>query len=269
MLLPRSGSSPLSRGIPCSRSQRPRRTGIIPALAGNTCCSRAGRPERSDHPRSRGEYVAADWALVRRVGSSPLSRGIRLGPRSVTAGVRIIPALAGNTMLRDESSRVRSGSSPLSRGILQEPGSHLRNIRIIPALAGNTRPATPVSACTPDHPRSRGEYGDAAKSMMGAMGSSPLSRGIPRADHPILGPHRIIPALAGNTYSSDRRCCRSWDHPRSRGEYASTTNSTTTRDGSSPLSRGIPRPHPRTRRGPGIIPALAGNTSSTCRSARA
>ena len=234
-----SGSSPLSRGIHRGLDRVASPLGIIPALAGNTFVFSSTAVWYADHPRSRGEYKLVITPHGRREGSSPLSRGILLTKNLRVTKIRIIPALAGNThfwmspspwgwdhprsrgeYLRDwDQGAPVIGSSPLSRGILQEPGSHLRNIRIIPALAGNTRPATPVSACTPDHPRSRGEYGDAAKSMMGAMGSSPLSRGIPRADHPILGPHRIIPALAGNTRAASRTRPGRTDHPRSRGEY--------------------------------------------------
>ena len=50
------GSSPLSRGILNEPAPRPRRSWIIPALAGNTTdrCPSTRGPR--DHPRSRGEY---------------------------------------------------------------------------------------------------------------------------------------------------------------------------------------------------------------------
>ena len=81
----------------------------------------------------------------------------------MSSNVRIIPALAGNTLVipanqtsnkdhprsrgeymrSDHGERVVAGSSPLSRGI---PGPH-RTVddgrRIIPALAGNTRLGKP------------------------------------------------------------------------------------------------------------------------------
>ena len=274
------GSSPLSRGIPCSRSQRPRRTGIIPALAGNTCCSRAGRPERSDHPRSRGEYVAADWALVRRVGSSPLSRGIRLGFGAVGDPVRIIPALAGNTppstpvrpeerdhpRSRGEYARRQarrssySGSSPLSRGIPDRPPRRLPRPRIIPALAGNTSGSEVGHGRRPDHPRSRGEYPRISALITRAYGSSPLSRGILQERVADDSEHGIIPALAGNTspvIAASRVCA---DHPRSRGEYKLVITPHGRREGSSPLSRGILLTKNLRVTKIRIIPALAGNT---------
>ena len=50
------GSSPLSRGILGDIVNCTPRSGIIPALAGNTCRHLPGVCWRVDHPRSRGEY---------------------------------------------------------------------------------------------------------------------------------------------------------------------------------------------------------------------
>ena len=51
------GSSPLSRGILVGFPIGDLHEGIIPALAGNTMCRGMGWGRRSDHPRSRGEYL--------------------------------------------------------------------------------------------------------------------------------------------------------------------------------------------------------------------
>ena len=50
------GSSPLSRGILKCAILKTSRSGIIPALAGNTGIVYWTQPVRADHPRSRGEY---------------------------------------------------------------------------------------------------------------------------------------------------------------------------------------------------------------------
>ena len=152
------GSSPLSRGI-LIQGQVPvflRR--IIPALAGNTLPPWNETIERSDHPRSRGEYRMIVTLFDYVSGSSPLSRGILLRARSSAMVMGIIPALAGNTPVsstpagsgpdhprsRGEYERcvldphAVAGSSPLSRGILVVAVPREPDGGIIPALAGNT-----------------------------------------------------------------------------------------------------------------------------------
>ena len=234
--------------------------GIIPALAGNTSRGSgicAGRP---DHPRSRGEY---GWQVVGRVltaGSSPLSRGIRDADGDHSLHPRIIPALAGNTRHRRGMSTTNSdhprsrgeyaprglvrnsvgGSSPLSRGILPRSQPSRVAAGIIPALAGNTSARAAARPPTPDHPRSRGEYGTGDYAGDSHSGSSPLSRGIRDRLASCYFLPRIIPALAGNTRLRRRRFPGWWDHPRSRGEYVWGLVQLGIQFGSSPLSRGIP-----------------------------
>ena len=197
--------------------------------------------------------------------------------------MRIIPALAGNTAnpsgrsypgrdhprSRGEYSGRRkitssnTGSSPLSRGIPATILVQPRAGRIIPALAGNTLEPDGRLSGPRDHPRSRGEYCAAVLTARSRAGSSPLSRGI---HWPVLwrpaGP-RIIPALAGNTHTDFEEVGFRPDHPRSRGEYGVARGAGPYLWGSSPLSRGI-----RNRGGvegmsTRIIPALAGNTSTS------
>ena len=116
---------------------------------------------------------------------------------------------------------------------------------------------------TRDHPRSRGEYRGLQPDHVPALGSSPLSRGILAGCAGRVGDDGIIPALAGNTAVAGLGAGTAWDHPRSRGEYATTSGTTSTPRGSSPLSRGIQYFGPKWRNRNRIIPALAGNTSST------
>ena len=193
---------------------------------------------------------------------------------------RIIPALAGNTLLFPqllEPSRDHprsrgeywvpagqashgKGSSPLSRGI-PLPNPKLRDQqRIIPALAGNTVAATSNAAICQDHPRSRGEYSLPRKATIPRIGSSPLSRGIPAVADVEAGLPGIIPALAGNTPGRRSTLWAAKDHPRSRGEYNAAVRNGFVQLGSSPLSRGIPRWGSGRGGVNRIIPALAGNT---------
>ena len=215
------------------------RSGIIPALAGNTTCSCGCRWYSSDHPRSRGEYPEAPVPTRMVSGSSPLSRGIRQATHRTRQKPGIIPALAGNTHFWGEISlnwgdhpRSRGeyllvapvmsiwiGSSPLSRGI---HGIWTRGgcgFRIIPALAGNTGGPNSYTKVVPDHPRSRGEYAGRHFGMTSSGGSSPLSRGILDLSHAVTETTGIIPALAGNTSQRSTAWTARGDHPRSRGEY--------------------------------------------------
>ena len=212
---------------------------IIPALAGNTRYLHRLDRDRSDHPRSRGEYLAVEPVRAGLDGSSPLSRGIRRSPGSPPIQQRIIPALAGNTRSwtpvcpsagdhprsRGEytdgamASALTVGSSPLSRGIRCATPAGLGADRIIPALAGNTRASSNVASVAADHPRSRGEYQGRHGPVLRALGSSPLSRGIHLPPKVCNARRRIIPALAGNTTLPSTLGTLDRDHPRSRGEY--------------------------------------------------
>ena len=172
-------------------------------------------------------------------GSSPLSRGIQFMTYISEECFRIIPALAGNTMavaharaaatdhprsrgeyaIRGAGEDGGAGSSPLSRGIPWQLWQWCTSRGIIPALAGNTLDDRRGSWLPEDHPRSRGEYGGHQHGSDAPYGSSPLSRGIPCRPRGSRTRYRIIPALAGNTYSHSPRGFNFRDHPRSRGEY--------------------------------------------------
>ena len=196
------------------------------------------------------------------------------------SGTWIIPALAGNTRASTyrqhhapDHPRSRGeypacllpptptlGSSPLSRGILRGSVGNTEPPRIIPALAGNTRVRWPKPPNGSDHPRSRGEYRTRGARPELHGGSSPLSRGIRYPPAIARCGRGIIPALAGNKSIAGWDVWLDGDHPRSRGEYLLARPKTHTGAGSSPLSRGIPRPPCPAAPRPRIIPALAGNT---------
>ena len=71
------GSSPHTRGAPASNLQQSMGAGIIPAYAGSTPTPTWSKKAFWDHPRIRGEHVAAREPQLR--------------------GHRIIPAYAGST----------------------------------------------------------------------------------------------------------------------------------------------------------------------------
>ena len=172
-----------------------------------------------DHPRSRGVYMRTLMASSMFRGSSPLARGL---PSHVNRDMhfpRIIPARAGFTCSSIGTSseyadhpRSRGvyvspdlmiasawGSSPLARGLRIKPLLAKAAARIIPARAGFTRAIMVRPIPAPDHPRSRGVYGNPLASRPPRMGSPPLARGLPSKGRDLVQPSRIIPARAGFT----------------------------------------------------------------------
>ena len=234
----------------------------------------------TDHPRSRGVYAAPCGGRSAVRGSSPLARGLPVDYSQDHDDAGIIPARAGFTSpaaapasCPTDHPRSRGvylpwngrvgetwGSSPLARGLpLICCLAHTR-CGIIPARAGFTEGEGPAGPGRRDHPRSRGVYPGCRPQPAVSAGSSPLARGLLGcvAAHCVCA--GIIPARAGFTRAVPLPRRRPWDHPRSRGVYASPRRIRLGRRGSSPLARGLhAAAHTRcvsTR----IIPARAGFT---------
>ena len=99
-------------------------------------------------------------------------------------------------------SRKRSrmnGSSPRGRGTLPRAVDSAAFGRFIPAGAGNSSPAAMPTTGWPVHPRGGGELDEGAAGLSYEVGSSPRGRGTLVATYPAAGPHRFIPAGAGNS----------------------------------------------------------------------
>ena len=173
----RKGSSPLTRVklVTCRGSRRCQ--GLIPAHAGKTAGAPCAGAGRGAHPRSRGENSNGEAGLMRRLGSSPLTRGKRDALHMRLDAMRLIPAHAGKTPTtpafsasttahprsRGENDAIQraprapSGSSPLTRG---KPGGRRRaggDYGLIPAHAGKTEAHQLQDMSGRAHPRSRGE----------------------------------------------------------------------------------------------------------------
>ena len=91
------GSSPRMRGTPFRRHGEFRRTGIIPAYAGNTKSTSPTCNPTRDHPRVCGEHRHRPVSVPPRLGSSPRMRGTPPPSKQEHRPSRIIPAYAGNT----------------------------------------------------------------------------------------------------------------------------------------------------------------------------
>ena len=154
------------------------------------------------------------------------------------------------------------GSSPRLRGTRAGHSYHHGFLGIIPALAGNTQTAVVHMDYSRDHPRACGEHVAPPSPSGFLLGSSPRLRGTHVAHHRRTVVHGIIPALAGNTTYNRNILNIAKDHPRACGEHDPYLTPDNHLRGSSPRLRGTHQ----TLRGHtvfgGIIPALAGNTSS-------
>ena len=276
----RSGSSPLTRGKPRTRSRMGLMIGLIPAHAGKTRRRRPTRPLTRAHPRSRGENGFSPSGFPSVKGSSPLTRGkhVLAGTLGNVAG--LIPAHAGKTaahsiptLSRTAHPRSRGenlspmvgvkdgpGSSPLTRGKRLDARPHGLNTGLIPAHAGKTDRARRWVAAHRAHPRSRGENAVPEPVLKPGRGSSPLTRGKQLFGAGDAGALGLIPAHAGKTSpdGSKRRVYRA--HPRSRGENVDKTRVLLDPEGSSPLTRGKPRSLALASDPRRLIPAHAGKT---------
>ena len=231
-------------------------------------------------------------------GSSPHTRGALRRRVDEDEHRRIIPAYAGSTAhpritsrgtedhprIRGEHPRVEpwgrllGGSSPHTRGAHTHPSDSGPTLGIIPAYAGSTLEDELDDFPGEDHPRIRGEHDYAKRAPAGLRGSSPHTRGAPRADlyevsvvadHPrIRGEHSVsarscATVLGSSPHTRGARTASCGtpsirrDHPRIRGEHSTRTPGTPRRSGSSPHTRGarpelqVPRhraqDHPRIR----------------------
>ena len=253
-----AGSSPLTRGKQVELQWPTVGGRLIPAHAGKTSRPRSAGQRRGAHPRSRGENDRAVTPSMRRLGSSPLTRGKRRIRAAPTHTRRLIPAHAGKTHHRGASGRARQahprsrgenrsrplstctgiGSSPLTRGKRGVAGGEESDLRLIPAHAGKTRPTPLGRGNHPAHPRSRGENPRTVRLLAHRRGSSPLTRGKLIRMARIWGPCRLIPAHAGKTTYAKRQLAQVEAHPRSRGENLCHAVSRSMSRGSSPLTRG-------------------------------
>ena len=137
----------------------------------------------------------------------------------------------------------QTGSSPLTRGKLASGPRSSQGRRLIPAHAGKTASERPNQPRSRAHPRSRGENSRLRPGLRRRPGSSPLTRGKPMPRR--LAGHLtgLIPAHAGKTERCPGGRARAWAHPRSRGENFDHEDVRGVGAGSSPLTRGKPRPH--------------------------
>ena len=162
----------------------------------------------------------------------------------------------------------RAGSSPHTRGLPRRAPRGPAHRGIIPAHAGFTDMCVLRLSVCRDHPRTRGVYGPARRSVLCPAGSSPHTRGLLPSSHGHAGSTRIIPAHAGFTPRRPPARGQSGDHPRTRGVYLCIPLGSPAGLGSSPHTRGLRRWQRHTAPVRRIIPAHAGFTPAHLRHCR-
>ncbi len=155
------------------------------------------------------------------------------------------------------------GSSPRMRGTHGEQVVGDGEFGIIPAYAGNTTSQIRLTRSHGDHPRVCGEHPTMTTYRTLSTGSSPRMRGTRSKRIRIGGPPGIIPAYAGNTRRRSARRRSTRDHPRVCGEHPTLPVAREPMAGSSPRMRGTLHVTGGDAWLLGIIPAYAGNTTST------
>ena len=153
------GSSPRGRGTLQATQGGIDALRFIPARAGNAVRPCSPRAAWTVHPRAGGERFALVTGASPATGSSPRGRGTPAGDGRDGAGVRFIPARAGNASARLIPPPMASvhpraggermgdppgdipitGSSPRGRGTLDRGERRRSDGRFIPARAGNAR----------------------------------------------------------------------------------------------------------------------------------
>ena len=211
----------------------------LPACAGNTLEAWNLYIKDAVHPRVCGEHNGTITLGTIEIGSSPRVRGTHQLPGRLRAGVRFIPACAGNTFVAPSERaystvhpRVcgehfmlayfmmgRFGSSPRVRGTLSGGSGGSTPTRFIPACAGNTRALSLSSVSRSVHPRVCGEHCAVPARNGFNYGSSPRVRGTQLRPQTSPAFNRFIPACAGNTASETFRSGYGTVHPRVCGEH--------------------------------------------------
>jgi len=111
-----------------------------------------------------------------------------------------------------------------------------------------------------DHPRTRGEHGRLSGSSNLPLGSPPHTRGTHTLHRHLGYDIGITPAHAGNTQDVGIIEDVIEDHPRTRGEHASSATLGLSALGSPPHTRGTRQIEGKLLDETGITPAHAGNT---------
>ena len=152
------------------------------------------------------------------------------------------------------------GTSPRTRGKRCPAFPQGLLLRNIPAHAGKTQNTLLNLPRRQEHPRARGE--NCSHRLVGTLqpGTSPRTRGKRLNFQDKILARRNIPAHAGKTFTDSTVPARMSEHPRARGENVVLLSAGLRLVGTSPRTRGKPRPQRRNNIHRRNIPAHAGKT---------
>ena len=262
-----------------------RRTGLIPAGAGQTRNGAQSTSRFWAHPRRCGADQCAQKQILDGMGSSPQVRGRRQPGSEASPFSGLIPAGAGQTRTRHGERRrgrahprrcgadrtapgrtpVPHGSSPQVRGRLHVERHVGARRGLIPAGAGQTPDNFTSGYGQRAHPRRCGADDWALPHDTVFPGSSPQVRGRPAAVHPSQPAPGLIPAGAGQTRCVLPAALGRTAHPRRCGADWIVIDHDGYGEGSSPQVRGRRSARSAALFALGLIPAGAGQTITNVR----
>ena len=260
------GSSPRWRGRPVQGLTGFVNLGLIPALAGTTSPVTSRTASSRAHPRAGGDDGSTPPQALVASGLIPALAGTTRQEIAGEPSTQAHPRAGGDDSEAPAEGKSTPGSSPRWRG---RPAGLIADIDgggLIPALAGTTRRRRRCRRRRPAHPRAGGDDPATSAAPWPGCGSSPRWRGRlvwGEVHEPLKG---LIPALAGTTMtgSATRRCPSA--HPRAGGDDWASAWKHSASAGSSPRWRGRLRVDPIDIHREGLIPALAGTTTTPPRS---
>ena len=129
---------PLTRGRLRLVGRASRRARNTPAYAGKTVMEGVFPPDRTKHPRLRGEDIPVPGDVPTIGETPPLTRGRPREISSVVQNVRNTPAYAGKTVVVDVGLAGLEETPPLTRGRLERERLCSPVLRNTPAYAGKT-----------------------------------------------------------------------------------------------------------------------------------
>ena len=272
------GRSPRTRGSRLGASPRGASRRSIPAHAGEPARGRRRQGCEGVDPRARGGAAGIDERVRTAQGRSPRTRGSPSSPVPGSSPAGSIPAHAGEPpappvprVARKVDPRARGGASSRRSARLPSEGRspRTRGSRAQRPRVGGLLGSIPAHAGEPQFgqrgvpgrqvdPRARGGARATASMRSACSGRSPRTRGSLNDRLDALRQRGSIPAHAGEPEALEIALKAPGVDPRARGGALRAATQARVEEGRSPRTRGSRTRRARWRRGPGSIPAHAG-----------